>query len=112
MEALTVQLQNCPVTWAVLLCIVPVQLPLKMLFFKLMSSDLGHLAFIGVIVICLFLVGACSTLVSLGLAYTYILLVQHSAGSIWGMQLTSESHGKSSHQMLYLMSLQLLVCSR
>ena len=105
MEDLTVQLQNCPVTWAVLLCIVLVQLPLEVLFLALMGSDLGHLAFVGVIVICLFLVDACSAFVSLGLAYTYILLVQHSAGSSWGMQLTSESHGESSHQMLYLMSI-------
>ncbi|DBA79585.1 TPA: hypothetical protein ACH3X1_008274 [Trebouxia sp. C0004] len=32
-----------------------------------MSSGLGHTAFVGVIVICLFLVGACSAFCSLGL---------------------------------------------
>ena len=62
-------------TWAVLLCIVVVQLPLKVLFLALMSSGLGHTAFVGVIVICLFLVGACSAFCSLGLVAIACLLL-------------------------------------
>jgi len=53
-------------TWAVLLCIVFVQLPLEVSFSAL-SRGLGHTAFVGVIVNCLFLVGACSAFCILGL---------------------------------------------
>ena len=48
-----------------LLCIVLVKLPFGALFLALMSSGLGHIAFIGVTV--LLLVGACSAFCSLGL---------------------------------------------
>jgi hypothetical protein len=40
-----------------------------------MSSGLGHTAFVGVIVFCLFLVGACSALCSLGLVAMACLLL-------------------------------------
>ena len=59
-----------------LLCIVLVRLPLEVLFLALMNSGLGHTAFVGVIVICLFLAGACSAFCSLGLvAITCLLLL-------------------------------------
>ena len=49
---------------------------LTVLFLALMNSGLGHTAFVGVIVICLFLVGACSAFCSLGLvAIAYLLLL-------------------------------------
>ena len=50
-----------------LLCIVLVKLPLEVLFLALMSSGLSRTAFVGVIVICLSLAGACSAFCSLGL---------------------------------------------
>ena len=55
------------VRWAVLLCVVLVKLPLEVLFLALMSSGLSRTAFVGVIVICLSLAGACSAFCSLGL---------------------------------------------
>ncbi len=59
-----------------LLCIVLVKLPLEVLFLALTNSGLGHTAFVGVIVICLFLAGACSAFCSLGLvAMAYLLLL-------------------------------------
>ena len=53
-----------------LLCVLLVRLPLGVLFLALMSSGLGHTAFVGITVICLLLVGACSAFCSdcLGLA--------------------------------------------
>ncbi len=52
------------------------KLPLEVLFLALTNSDLGHTAFVGVIVICLFLAGACSAFCSLGLvAIAYLLLL-------------------------------------
>ena len=50
-----------------LLCIVLVQLPLGVLFPALTTSGLGHTAFAGVIVVCLFVVGACGAFCGLGL---------------------------------------------
>ena len=50
-----------------MLCIVLVWLPLGALSLALMSSGLGHTAFVGVIVICLCLAGACGAFCSLGL---------------------------------------------
>ena len=58
-----------------LLCIVLVRLPLGVLFLALMSSGLGHIAFVGVIVICLFLVGACSAFCNLGMVAIACLLL-------------------------------------
>ena len=58
-----------------LLCIVLVKLPLEVLFLALMNSGLGHTAFVGVIVICLFLAGACSAFCSLGLVAIACLLL-------------------------------------
>ena len=71
-EALTVQLQD--VGSAALYC--PRVFPLEVLFLALTNSGLGHTAFVGVIVICLFLAGACSAFCSLGLvAIAYLLLL-------------------------------------
>ncbi len=59
-----------------LLCIVLVQLPLRVLFPALMSSGVGHTALAGVIAVCLFLVGACGAFCSLGLVAMACLLLQ------------------------------------
>ena len=60
-----------------MLCIVLVWLPLGVLFLALISSTSGsgHTAFIGVIVICLFLAGACGIFCSLGLGAMACLLL-------------------------------------
>ena len=71
-EALTVQLQD--MGSAALYC--PHAAPTRGLFPALMSSGSGHTAFVSVIVICLFLVGACSAFCSLGFnAMACILLL-------------------------------------
>ncbi len=62
--ALTVQLQDVGRA----ACIV-------LVFLALINSGLGHTAFVGVIVICLFLVGACSAFRSLGLVAIACLLL-------------------------------------
>ena len=69
-----VMLHNCR-TWATVLCIVLVWLPLGVSSLALMSSGLGHTAFVGVIVICLCLAGACSAFCSLGLVAMACLLL-------------------------------------
>ena len=46
------------------LYIVLMWLPLEVLFLALISSGPGHTAFVGVIVICLFLAGACGAFCS------------------------------------------------
>ncbi len=52
----------------------------------LTNSGLGHTAFVGVIVICLFLAGACSAFCSLGLvamAYLLLLMLTGLTGCAW-----------------------------
>ena len=58
-----------------MLCIVLLWLPLGVLSLALMSSGLGHTAFVGVIVICLCLAGACGAFCSLGLVAMACLLL-------------------------------------
>ena len=71
-KALTVQLQD--MGSAALYC--PHEAPTRGLFPALMSSGSGHTAFVIAIVICLFLVGACSAFCSLGFnAMACILLL-------------------------------------
>jgi len=72
----------------VLLCIVLVKLPLEVLFLALMNSGLGHTAFVGVIVICLFLVGACSAFCSLAcllllVVWLVLLMLTGLTGCAW-----------------------------
>ena len=71
-EVLTTQLQDLGST---VLCIVLVWLPLGVSSLALVSSGLGHTAFVGVIVICLCLAGACSAFCSLGLVAMACLLL-------------------------------------
>ncbi len=70
-EALTVQLQD--MGSAALYC--PRKAPTRGVVLALMNSGLGHTAFVGVIVICLFLAGACSAFCSLGLVAMACLLL-------------------------------------
>ena len=70
-EALTVQLQD--VGSAALYC--PREAPTRVLFLALINSGLGHTAFVGVIVIWLFLAGACSAFCNLGLVAIACLLL-------------------------------------
>ncbi len=58
-----------------------------------MNSGLGHTAFVGVVVICLFLAGACSAFCSLGLdaiacllllvVWLVLLMLTGRTGSAW-----------------------------
>ena len=112
-------------TWAAVLCIVCVWLPLGVSFLALMSSGLGHAAFVGVIVICLFLAGACGALCNLGLVamsclfrlvvLQALLMLTGLRGCaclaivvVWGLKGTS----LSSVLPLLLYDLGMQICSR
>jgi len=79
----------------VLLCIVFVQLPLEVSFSAL-SSGLGHTAFVGVIVNCLFLVGACSALKK----FLHFRLGCHSLpGPVAAVRFAGAAHVARAHRV-------------